>query len=111
MAPKRTRGFGVALIAGTIESISGSARAAPAPRSTARRERCRRVMKFAISSPSSLACRETGTLRSHLGPVTERYALHDTQNQRAEPEVFALSLPDDGAHGRHVVILDRAPEC
>src|SRR5690348_13448036 len=114
MAPKRTFGFGVALIAGTIASSRGNARAAPAPRRTARRERCRRVMKFAISlSPSLGASRgsltrggKAGALRSRLRSIAERHALHDSQHQRAELEVLALralhNLPDGG----HVVILD-----
>ena len=48
MAPKRGFTAGEADIAGTMDSSSGNATAAPAPRNSVRRESARRVMNIAM---------------------------------------------------------------
>ena len=80
--------------AGTIDSSSGSASVTPVPRRNVRRERCFFVMNVTARVPPSYRFIWNGTL------------LHDADDERREPVVVAGRVANDGAHGRHVEVLD-----
>src|SRR5690606_22143732 len=112
--------------AGIIASSNGSAMHAPAPRNTARRDRCFFVMNMPSSPlqqpgspPSFSRASSRGVVRGHrplgleLGraPHQERLANDDLPNDRLEPVIILRRLAHDLAHGRHVAIVERSPEC
>src|SRR6185369_10393274 len=99
MAPNRVRGVGVADMAGTMDSSRGSASTAPVPRSTARRDRCLRVMKWLMSLPHLNSLPGSHARWWCRGrPLLKRRALYYAENQGAGTVVGAPGLAHDGAH-------------
>src|ERR1700683_1731303 len=93
--------------AGIIESSKGSARETPSPFSSARLGMCLPVMNivFAFLLAGRAQCHFS--LPIHL----ERLAFHDAIDQRRETIVTLRGIPHDGAHYRHVLILNPASQC
>src|SRR6266540_5448237 len=111
------RGFGFAAVcasavaAGTIDSSSGSASAAPAPRSTARRGMCFFVINISAPDGEAQGLRVTelmrragadGCLHVHL----KRLAPDDRRDDGRESIRCARGVTDDRSHERHVLIVD-----
>src|SRR5215475_15104534 len=90
-----------AVCAGIIASSSGSPTATPAPRRNVRRDKCFLVMNII----GSLITRNL--LRS---PHLERRAVNDTQHDRRKLVIVLGRNPDDLPYGRHIVILEFAPQ-
>src|SRR5437868_1485212 len=88
--------------AGAIASRNGSAIETPSPFRTVRRARCLPVRYIAL-----LSCLR-GRLHRVAGPPLERGAVDDTEDERREAEIRLRRAADDGAHRRHVVVLDTA---
>src|SRR5262245_46392363 len=112
-----------AVAAGTIESRSGSASVTPAPRRNVRRERCFLEMNMAID-PCNSKCKIQNAKRDARSRVqfafcilhfallilrplhSERHTLNDARDERREAVVLTGRVANDGAHGRHVEVLD-----
>src|SRR5262245_39803528 len=112
MQPKRI--FGAAAVcasavpAGIIESSNGNAIAAPAPRSTVRRERCFLVTNMAPTSIDLIGASLLRLVATLLHPILHRPACNDALHQRRKTIVVFRGRSHDLAHHRHVVRLERA---
>src|SRR4051812_28942847 len=129
IAPKRRVGFGaaavlaIAVIAGTIDSSSGSASVTPIPRRKVRLGNDILVMNMAASSllgpaqpPATRALTSGGpdrrvvTFLSHLDPLLKGRAVDDALHNRRELVIVRRAATDDRAHRGHVVIRETAAE-
>src|SRR5580692_4659254 len=91
--------------AGTIESSSGKPSVMPAPR-----KNVRRGMNFFSINISLDSCSVTGCLfdffRSHL----KWGALNNSHQNRQEPVVILVRVPDDRPDHRHIFVFDPAAQ-
>src|SRR5689334_359654 len=113
---KPSRGAGAAAVAanavaaGIIASSSGKPIAMPAPRSTARREMCLRVMNISSSPRSSIGTRRFRVDRRCGAPHLKCRTGHDAHHQSLEPIVVGRGRAHDRAHARHVLVIERTTE-
>src|SRR5580765_3123020 len=118
MKPRRFTGLAAvlasAVIAGVIESSSGSAITAPTPRRKVRLGNA--SLEINIGSAPGYEC-PTAQVGASLVricslrfPHLKRRALGDAENQRLEPVVGRRAVPNDPAYRRRIVVLDAAAE-
>src|SRR5215831_10385472 len=108
MKPRRGNGaaavFTVGVRAGTIASSSGRARVTPAPRRNVRRGSAFLVM---IMRRSSVIRADR---RARRLPPLKRHTLDDAEDEIRDPIVVRRGAPNDGTHGRRIVVLESASE-